>query len=90
MINDKSKSSRVQILNGTWKFNFVTGVSKRIKNFDALDLDLSNWNEIVIPSNMEIQGYGIPIYVNIGYEFYPEWNFKPPYINDLENKDFTK
>ncbi|MEJ2628303.1 MAG: glycoside hydrolase family 2 TIM barrel-domain containing protein, partial [bacterium] len=40
-----------------------------------------------MPSNMEIEGYGIPIYINIGYEFYPEGNFKPPYINDLEKNN---
>ena len=87
LLNDKSKSSRVLLLNGTWKFNFLTGVSNRIKNFAALDLDLSDWNEIKVLSNMEIEGYGIPIYVNVGYEFYPEWNFKPPYINDLEKNN---
>ena len=87
LLNNKSKSARVLTLNGTWKFNFVTGVSNRIKDFAALDLDLSSWDEIPVPSNMEIQGYGIPIYVNIGYEFYPKWNFKPPYINDLEKEN---
>ena len=84
LLNDKTKSSRVLLLNGAWKFNFVTGVSNRIKNFADPDLNLANWKEIPVPSNMEIQGYGVPIYDNIGYEFYPEWNFKPPYINDLE------
>ncbi|MBN2425311.1 MAG: DUF4981 domain-containing protein [Calditrichaceae bacterium] len=87
LLNDKSKSSRAIILNGIWKFNFVTGVSNRIKNFAAPDFDLSNWKEIPVPSNMEIHGYGIPIYVNVGYEFYPKWNFKPPYINDLEKNN---
>ena len=87
LLNDKSKSSRVILLNGIWKFNFVTGVSNRINNFAANDLDISDWNEIEVPSNMEMKGYGIPIYVNVGYEFYPEWNFKPPYINDLEKNN---
>lgn len=87
LLNDKSKSSRLQMLNGIWKFNFVTGVSNRLKNFAALNIGLTDWNEIPVPSNMEIQGYGIPIYVNIGYEFYPEWNFNPPYINDLEKNN---
>jgi beta-galactosidase len=87
LINDKSKSEYLISLNGTWKFKFVTGISNRIGNFAAPDLNLSDWKETVVPSNMEIQGYGIPIYVNIGYEFYPEWNFNPPYINDLEKNN---
>ncbi|MCW8849621.1 MAG: DUF4981 domain-containing protein [Melioribacteraceae bacterium] len=87
LLNHKSNSSRLQMLNGIWKFKFVTGVSNRLENFAALDFNLSSWDEIPVPSNMEIEGYGIPIYVNIGYEFYPEWNFKPPYINDLEKEN---
>jgi beta-galactosidase len=83
LANDKSKSSRLILLNGTWKFKFVTGVSNRIEEFAKPGLDLSGWDETKVPSNMEIQGYGIPIYTNVGYEFYPAWNFKPPYINDL-------
>ena len=87
LANNKTKSSRVIMLNGIWKFNFVTGVSNRIEGFAAPALDLSDWKEIEVPSNMEIQGYGIPIYVNVGYEFFPQWNFKPPYINDLEKEN---
>jgi len=87
LLNDKSKSSRLISLNGIWKFNFVTGISNRIGNFAAPELNLSSWKEIEVPSNMEMKGYGIPIYVNIGYEFYPEWNFNPPYINDLEKNN---
>ena len=67
LLNEKNKSSRLISLNGIWKFNFVTGVSNRIANFAAPEFDLSNWKEIEVPSNMEMKGYGIPIYVNIGY-----------------------
>ena len=87
LTGDKSKSSRILSLDGTWKFKFVTGVSNRIEDFAKQELDLSGWNDIKVPSNMEMEGYGIPIYTNTGYEFYPEWNFKPPYINDLEKEN---
>jgi beta-galactosidase len=85
--NDKFKSSRFIGMNGTWKFNFVTGVSNRITNFAEKDLDISNWDDIEVPSNMEMKGYGYPIYTNVSYEFYPHWNFNPPYINDLEKNN---
>ena len=84
---NQSNSSRFASLNGIWKFKFVTGLSNRIENFASPDLDISNWNTIKVPSNMEIEGYGIPIYTNSGYEFYPQWNFKPPYVNDLEKNN---
>jgi beta-galactosidase len=87
LASDKKKSSNQILLNGTWKFNFVTGISNRIKEFASSKFDYSNWNDIEVPSNMEIKGYGIPIYTNVGYEFYPQWNFKPPYINDLEKEN---
>jgi beta-galactosidase len=85
--NEPSKSSQRMSLNGTWKFKFVTGVSKRMENFADQNLDLSDWDETIVPSNMEMQGYGIPIYTNVSYEFYPHWNFNPPYVNDLEDNN---
>lgn len=85
--NDKLNSSQFLSLNGIWKFKFVTGVSNRIVDFADLKLDVAAWDEIKVPSNMEMQGYGIPIYTNVGYEFYPQWNFNPPYINDLEKNN---
>lgn len=85
--NDKKTSSKFHSLNGTWNFKFATGISNRIDDFAALSLDLTDWDEIQVPSNMEIEGYGIPIYTNVSYEFYPEWNFKPPYVNDLEKNN---
>lgn len=85
--NDQLKSSQWMSLNGTWKFKFVTGVSNRIEDFAGLNRDLSGWGEIQVPSNMEIQGYGIPIYTNVSYEFYPHWNFNPPYVNNLEDNN---
>ncbi len=56
-------------LNGTWKFNWVKKPSERPKDFYKPDFDVSNWNNIPVPANWEIEGYGIPIYVNIVYEF---------------------
>ncbi|MDA3927654.1 MAG: DUF4981 domain-containing protein [Prolixibacteraceae bacterium] len=87
LVSDKNNSTRFLSLNGTWKFKFVTGLSNRIEGFAQTNLDLSEWDEILVPSNMEMQGYGIPIYTNVSYEFYPAWNFKPPYINDLEKNN---
>ncbi|ASB48774.1 glycoside hydrolase family 2 TIM barrel-domain containing protein [Alkalitalea saponilacus] len=85
--NNREASDRFTSLNGTWKFNFVTGVSNRIKNFADVNLDISGWDDIPVPSNMEMHGYGYPIYTNVSYEFYPNWNFKPPYVNDLEKNN---
>lgn len=87
LVNDKKNSPNLLLLNGIWKFNFVTGISNRINGFASSSMDLSKWKDIEVPSNMEMKGYGIPIYTNVGYEFYPKWDFKPPYINDLEKEN---
>lgn len=74
--NNPQKSSLYQSLNGNWKFNIVKNPSQRPQNFYATDLDDTNWKDIKVPSNWEIQGYDIPIYTNITYPF-PK---NPPFI----------
>src|SRR5690554_2645828 len=85
--NKREKSSQWRSLNGTWDFKFVKGVSNRLEGFASPDFRPDDWDKIPVPSNMEIQGYGYPIYTNVSYEFYPHWNFNPPYVNDLEDNN---
>ena len=56
-------------LNGPWKFNWVEKPSDRPLDFWKPGFDARAWKEIAVPSNWELQGYGVPIYVNIPYEF---------------------
>ncbi|WP_027136578.1 glycoside hydrolase family 2 TIM barrel-domain containing protein [Gaetbulibacter saemankumensis] len=58
-----------QILNGTWKFNWVRSPKDRPTTFMNPSFDVSNWNDIKVPSNWEVEGFGIPIYVNHQYDF---------------------
>nr|WP_315197467.1 glycoside hydrolase family 2 TIM barrel-domain containing protein [uncultured Flavobacterium sp.] len=74
--NNPQKSELYQSLNGNWKFNIVKNPSQRPMDFYAINLDDSNWKNIQIPSNWELQGYDIPIYTNIVYPF-PK---NPPFI----------
>ena len=70
------KSSCVQSLNGTWKFNLVSEPSKRPLDFYKENFDVSSWDNIPVPSNWEMQGYDRPIYCNVEY---PHAN-TPPFI----------
>lgn len=78
-------------LNGTWKFNWVPKPDDRPMNFFEEGFDVSKWDNIDVPSNWEIKGYGTPIYTNITYP-YPT---NPPYIPHYDNpvgsyrRDFT-
>ncbi len=74
--NNPEKSELYQTLNGNWKFNIVKNPSQRPMDFYTAELDDSNWKNIKVPSNWEIQGYDIPIYTNITYPF-PK---NPPFI----------
>ncbi len=65
------KSSEVMSLNGTWKINFVKDPSLRPgeENFYGNDVDVSSWDDIEVPSCVEMKGYGDPWYVNVDYPF---------------------
>ena len=73
------KSSEYMTLNGTWKINFVKDPSLRpgAEDFYNDDVDVSSWDDIDVPSCVEMKGYGDPWYVNVDYPF----EDNPPYIN---------
>ncbi|MHA2035253.1 MAG: glycoside hydrolase family 2 TIM barrel-domain containing protein [Promethearchaeota archaeon] len=54
-------------LNGDWKFHWVKRPADRPHNFYEFQYDVDNWDEIPVPSNWQMHGYGIPIYLNVKY-----------------------
>ena len=56
-------------LNGTWKFYYVDGYKQLPENITDSTVTLTDWHDIKVPGNWEVQGFGIPIYVNHPYEF---------------------
>lgn len=79
---DFTTSSNYQSLNGKWKFNWVPKPADRPKDFYKESYKVSKWDEIRVPGNWEMQGYGIPIYVNVKYPFVV---VNPPYIPNDNN-----
>ena len=69
ILNDCTLSPWHQSLNGSWKFNWAKKPADRPKDFYKPGYNVKDWDEIPVPSNWEIEGYGIPIYVNQPYEF---------------------
>ena len=51
-------------LDGTWKFRWYPRPEKRITTFYEQGFDVSDWDDIVVPGEWQMQGYGIPIYSN--------------------------
>ncbi len=72
-------------LNGKWKFHWAPKPEERPVEFYKNDYDISGWDEIVIPGNWQMQGYGIPIYTNIHYPFKKD----PPYVTKTPPKKYT-
>ena len=68
-------------LNGVWKFNWSENPGSRPTNFYKVDFNTEGWEEIEVPSDWQMKGYGVPIYTNVNYPF--EKN--PPFIPDHYN-----
>ncbi len=64
-------------LNGRWKFHWSPRPDERPVDFYRTDFDAGAWDEIPVPSNWQLQGYGYPIYTNIQYPWGPP---SPPSI----------
>lgn len=70
-------------LNGTWNFHFADSVSARPADFYKNDFSLKGWDTISVPSNWEMKGFGVPIYVNRIYAFPTNPPFIPHNINNV-------
>lgn len=73
------KSPYYFLLNGTWKFFFVDSYKDLPQNITDPSVNTSSWDDITVPGNWEVQGHGVAIYTNHGYEFKPR-NPQPPLL----------
>lgn len=77
----RSQSVYYKSLSGIWKFNWVRKPADRPVDFYKTAYDVSAWNDIPVPANWELEGYGVPIYVNHQYEFA---DYKAPVSDEIE------
>ena len=82
---DKKKSMNYLSLEGTWKFNWVANADERPTDFYKTDLDDSKWNNIQMPGNWEMLGYGQPEYVNVGFAWRGHFDQQPPAVPIKDN-----
>lgn len=66
---EKAQSTYFLSLNGLWKFNWVQDPTQRPVDFYRKDFNDAQWTNFKVPANWEVNGYGLPIYVNQPYEF---------------------
>ncbi len=81
MKNSRSFSPFFLSLNGSWKFHWVNKPADRPKEFYKPEFSVDHWEEIPVPSNWQMEGYGIPIYLNHPYPF----KKNPPFIQHEYN-----
>lgn len=78
---DRYASTFSRSLNGTWKFHYVPWPQQRPVDFYKTDYDVSRWDNIRVPSNWQVEGYGTPYYSNYTYIFkkdFPHVMSAPP------------
>ena len=66
-------------LSGTWKFNWNETADSRPMDFYVLGYDDKSWGEMPVPGLWELNGYGDPLYLNIGYAWKGHYENNPPY-----------
>ena len=76
----KENSANYMSLNGKWKFNWVKDADQRPNDFYKKGFDDKGWDEINVPAVWELNGYGDPIYVNIGYAWRNDYENNPPIV----------
>ena len=81
---DKENSSNFMTLNGIWKFNWVKNADARPTDFYRTDYNDKGWGQMKVPGVWEMNGYGDPIYVNVGYAWRSQHKNNPPYV-PIEN-----
>ena len=76
--SERVKSSFYRSLNGDWKYHYSSNQLARLTEFWKPDFDDRAWDAIPVPSNVELSGHGIPIYVNFNFPWRPPWT--PPLV----------
>lgn len=73
---EPSLSSRIQSLNGEWKFHYDPTPTEAPQSFESPDFNDNNWDALMVPSSWQMHGYGRPHYTNVQYP----WPLDPPRV----------
>ena len=81
----KEVSENFLSLHGLWKFHWAEDADGRVSNFYVPDLDESGWGKMPVPGIWEMNGYGDPVYINVGYAWREKFRNDPPHVPVKEN-----
>ncbi|WP_139902752.1 glycoside hydrolase family 2 TIM barrel-domain containing protein [Clostridium thermarum] len=72
----RGQSDFYQNLNGTWKFKYYSSIKEVEDGFYQEGRDVSEWDDLIVPSCWQVKGYDQCHYTNINYPFPCD----PPYV----------
>lgn len=82
---DKRQSERFLSIDGDWRFRWVENADQRPEDFFLTTLDDSQWQTLPTPAMWELNGYGDPEYVNIGFAWRGHFENNPPEVPVKDN-----
>ena len=82
---DPKQSASYLSLHGDWKFNWVENADQRPQDFYAEAFNDSLWKTMPVPGMWELNGYGDPVYVNIGFAWRGHFKNNPPEVPVKDN-----
>ena len=85
MKGDRNASSNYLSLEGDWQFHWVANADQRPTDFFRTDFDDSSWKKMRVPGICELNGYGDPEYVNIGFAWRGHFKDNPPEVPVKDN-----
>ena len=81
----KELSGNFMSLNGNWKFNWVRDADQRPTDFFRVGYNDKGWNDMPVPGLWELNGYGDPVYLNVGYAWRGWFKNDPPHVPVEQN-----
>lgn len=81
----KEQSANFMTLNGTWRFHWVKDADARPTDFYKPSFNDRGWQTMPVPGIWEMNGYGDPVYVNVGYAWKYQFKNNPPYVPTVNN-----
>ena len=82
---DRQKSANFLSIEGDWHFQWVKNADERPTDFFRTDYDDAAWKTMHVPGNWELNGYGDPEYVNIGFAWRGHFENNPPEVPTKDN-----
>ena len=72
-------------LHGDWTFKGVENADQRPVDFWKPDFNDASWGKMPVPGMWELNGFGDPVYVNIGFAWRGHFKDNPPYVPTKDN-----